>query len=107
MATIRVVATMVAKQGCDDEFVRRWLPHEAACRAQPGCLQYELHRSATDPGRFVLMELWRDEEAYRAHWALEVEEDLYWEDVLVDDEVEFYSPKAVYTLNASNEWVEL
>ncbi|MGW4893053.1 putative quinol monooxygenase [Kitasatospora sp. NPDC004240] len=36
-------------------------------RAEQGCLQYDLHRVAGDPDRFVLVELWSSREALAAH----------------------------------------
>ncbi|MFJ5776386.1 putative quinol monooxygenase [Streptomyces sp. NPDC093094] len=36
-------------------------------RAEQGCLQYDLHRVAGDPDRFVLVELWASRDALAAH----------------------------------------
>ncbi|GAA2018424.1 hypothetical protein GCM10009839_13260 [Catenulispora yoronensis] len=36
-------------------------------RAEPGCLQYDLHRVVGDPDRFVLVELWESRDALAAH----------------------------------------
>ncbi|MER5636001.1 putative quinol monooxygenase [Kitasatospora sp. NPDC002227] len=36
-------------------------------RAEQGCLQYDLHRVAGDPDRFVLVEQWTSQEALAAH----------------------------------------
>ncbi|GAB2512340.1 putative quinol monooxygenase [Nocardia heshunensis] len=36
-------------------------------RAEPGCLQYDLHRVTDDPDRFVLLEEWASREALAAH----------------------------------------
>ncbi len=36
-------------------------------RAEPGCLQYDLHRVTGDPDRFVLIEHWSSESALAAH----------------------------------------
>ncbi len=36
-------------------------------RAEPGCLQYDVHRDAADPQVFVLWERYVDEEALAAH----------------------------------------
>ncbi|MFC8508240.1 putative quinol monooxygenase [Streptomyces sp. NPDC057411] len=36
-------------------------------RAEEGCLQYDLHRVADDPDRFVLLERWASAEALAAH----------------------------------------
>ncbi|MGW4245479.1 putative quinol monooxygenase [Nocardia sp. NPDC004722] len=36
-------------------------------RAEPGCLQYDLHQVTGDPDRFVLLEEWASREALAAH----------------------------------------
>ncbi|WP_267898284.1 putative quinol monooxygenase [Teichococcus wenyumeiae] len=41
----------------------------AASRAEPGNLRYDLWQDQTDPGRFVLDELYVDGEAVAAHRA--------------------------------------
>ncbi|MGA4530750.1 putative quinol monooxygenase [Ectopseudomonas chengduensis] len=40
-----------------------------ATRAEPGCLQYALHRNKLDPHQFVMIEKWRDAEALDQHRA--------------------------------------
>jgi autoinducer 2-degrading protein len=37
---------------------------QASLRDEPGCLRFDVHRSIEDPNRFVLYELYRDEEAF-------------------------------------------
>ncbi|MFC9331274.1 putative quinol monooxygenase [Kitasatospora sp. NPDC057015] len=36
-------------------------------RAEPGCLQYDLHQVGGDPDRFVLIERWSSQAALAAH----------------------------------------
>ncbi|MFE3187498.1 putative quinol monooxygenase [Nocardia sp. NPDC059240] len=36
-------------------------------RAEPGCVQYDLHRVTGDPDQFVLLEEWASREALAAH----------------------------------------
>lgn len=38
-----------------------------AVRTEPGCIQYDLHRDQSTPGRFVMIEQWRDAQALKAH----------------------------------------
>jgi quinol monooxygenase YgiN len=44
------------------------------CRAveagEPGCLQYEIFRSAMKPEKLVLIELWESEALFDEHWQL-------------------------------------
>ncbi|KAB1141243.1 antibiotic biosynthesis monooxygenase [Streptomyces luteolifulvus] len=36
-------------------------------RAEPGCLQYDLHQVSGEPDRFVLIERWSSKETLAAH----------------------------------------
>jgi quinol monooxygenase YgiN len=42
-------------------------PLVEASRAEPGCLQYQAHRSPDDPNVIFLYEQYADEAAYKAH----------------------------------------
>jgi quinol monooxygenase YgiN len=39
-------------------------------RREPGCLDFDLYRSIEFPDDILLIELWRDQTAYDAHWNL-------------------------------------
>ena len=43
--------------------------HIRLSRAEHGCLKFEVERSQSDPARFALFEVFRDQEAYAAHQA--------------------------------------
>ncbi|MFI7633036.1 putative quinol monooxygenase [Nonomuraea sp. NPDC049400] len=53
------------------EYADRWPEIAAefteATRAEPGCLWFDWSRSVADPGEYVLVEAFRDEEAGAAH----------------------------------------
>lgn len=70
---VRVVVQTRAAPGRGDEFLADFLVHARDVELEEGCLQYEMSRSTRDPDRFTLIELWRDADAYDAHWALEAE----------------------------------
>ena len=38
-----------------------------ASRAEPGCLEYSLHESITDPTLYVIYQVWDNEQALAAH----------------------------------------
>ena len=38
-------------------------------RKEEGCLQYDLHESTREPGKFLFFENWKDGEALKAHAA--------------------------------------
>jgi quinol monooxygenase YgiN len=62
-----VVATIKAKAGNEAEFKAAALQLIAAVRSnEPGCLMYTLNQG-DEPGTFVFMERYADEEALKAH----------------------------------------
>ncbi|WP_295999215.1 putative quinol monooxygenase [Rugamonas sp.] len=64
-----VVATLVAKPGHEATLksaLERVVPPS---RAEAGCSRYELHSDNELPGRFIVLEEWRDAEALRQHEA--------------------------------------
>jgi len=64
-----VVATLVAKPGHEATLkaaLERVVPPS---RAEAGCLRYELNSDNEQPGRFLMLEQWRDHEALRQHEA--------------------------------------
>lgn len=46
------------------------IDNERATRREPGCLQYLRAQSVEYPEHFLLLELWRDQAVYDAHWHL-------------------------------------
>ena len=42
----------------------------APTRAEPGCVNYDLHRLQNDPSRFVLYEGWQSTDALAEHMTL-------------------------------------
>ncbi|MDV7246103.1 MULTISPECIES: putative quinol monooxygenase [Rhodococcus] len=67
MSDLHVVATIPAKPGSEDT-VREGLSSLAAeSRKEEGCVSYELFESAAQPGTFVTVEVWANQEAVDAH----------------------------------------
>ena len=67
MAEIKLVATLVSKDGAGAA-VREILTGLAAkSRAESGCVAYELYESAAVAGTFVTIEVWADQEALDQH----------------------------------------
>lgn len=54
---ITVIAHFQAKSGKEGRLEEELLKMIAPTRAEPGCLNYDLHRAA-EPGRFVFYENW-------------------------------------------------
>ncbi|HEY1269784.1 MAG TPA: putative quinol monooxygenase [Candidatus Binatia bacterium] len=66
---VKIVAILAAKAGRAGELRALLDGMVIASRAEPGNLQYDLWRDHADAGRFVLMELYKDEAAVAAHRA--------------------------------------
>lgn len=65
--TYAVAATWRAKEG-EEESIRELLQIlTPLCRAEPGCLQYQAHRSTEDSRLFFIYEQYDDEAAFDAH----------------------------------------
>jgi quinol monooxygenase YgiN len=64
---IYVVATLDVQPGHDAEIRAGFAAGRAETLKEAGCLAYELHRSLTDPNRYVFVEQWETREALTAH----------------------------------------
>lgn len=64
-----VVATLVAKPGHEATLKSALEAVVPPSRAEAGCSRYELHSDNDQPGRFIVLEEWRDAEALRLHEA--------------------------------------
>jgi quinol monooxygenase YgiN len=64
-----VIAKHRAKRGRADAYERRMLADLENTRAEPGALQFHIHRDRSDPDLVVLYEVWRDVRALREHFA--------------------------------------
>jgi len=69
---IGVIATLRVQEGKTDEFERVFAELAGEVRArEPGNVAYQLCRSRTEPGTYKVLELYRDEDALKAHGASE------------------------------------
>jgi quinol monooxygenase YgiN len=64
-----LLALWKAKEGKEDVITRVLETMSPLSRAEPGCLQYQGHRSVDDPRLFFLYEVYRDAAAVDAHRA--------------------------------------
>ena len=65
--SVRLVVSMKALPGKGDEWAADFLPRTLETQKEPGCLQYELHRSMQNLDHFTLLERWSDPEALEVH----------------------------------------
>ena len=66
---LTVVAKVRAKPGREDEVLRELQILVEETRKEVGCLNYDLHRSQTEPAVFMFYENWTDRAALDAHAA--------------------------------------
>jgi quinol monooxygenase YgiN len=66
---ICLAVTYVVKPGTEDEAVEHFRRLIPASRAEPGCLQYVVHRVRDEPRTFFIYEQYRDDAAFAAHQA--------------------------------------
>ncbi len=70
MATqVKSIAVLNAKTGKSDELRDLLEGMISPSRAEPGNLKYEIWQDRTDPNRFILDEVYADEDAVEAHRA--------------------------------------
>ena len=68
-ASVKIVAVLVAKDGREAELEALLKSMASDSRAEPGNLRYDLWRDADQPNRFVLDELYTDNDAVALHRA--------------------------------------
>ena len=66
---LTVIGRLRARRGREDDLRAALLETLEASRREPGCVNYDLHTSADEPGLFVLYENWRDAAALEEHFA--------------------------------------
>jgi quinol monooxygenase YgiN len=65
---LTVVARVRAKIGKEARLRQELERLVTPTRAEAGCLRYDLHESTTEPGWFLLYEIWKSEEDLGAHF---------------------------------------
>jgi quinol monooxygenase YgiN len=63
-----VIAKHRAKPGRADAYEQRMLADLKMTRAEPGALQFHVHRDRSDRNLFVICEIWQDVAALREHF---------------------------------------
>lgn len=67
MRTVTVVATFHARPGKEAELKQALLTLLAPTRKEKGCINYDLHQSPDEPGKFLFHENWTDKPSLDAH----------------------------------------
>jgi quinol monooxygenase YgiN len=72
-----VTATITIKPGTEDQLVAALTHVAKLTRQEEGCVEYNLHKSADDPHRFIMIETWKSPEALEAHLKTEYVQALF------------------------------
>ncbi|MDF1553209.1 MAG: putative quinol monooxygenase [Deferrisomatales bacterium] len=67
---VTVIARCKAKKGLEERVRDEILVLVEPTRAEPGCINYDLHVSADDPAQFVLYENWTSKGELDKHLAM-------------------------------------
>ncbi|MBB3173622.1 quinol monooxygenase YgiN [Endobacter medicaginis] len=67
MASLHVIATIIAKDGQQEALREALLPAVHAFRTEDGCEGYSVFEDRDRPGRIMTHEIWRDAAALDAH----------------------------------------
>ena len=70
MKKVTVLATIKAKKGLEETVKNEILALIGPTRAEPGCLNYDLHQSSDDKAVFMLYENWVSKEDLDKHLAM-------------------------------------
>ena len=63
-----ILAHLTAKPGREAEFKEKMTAQAKRCLAnEPGCLQFDVAQDPKDPARLVMLEVYKDEAAIKAH----------------------------------------
>jgi len=63
-----IVAYLTAKPGKEAEFKEKMTAQARRCLAnEPGCLQFDVAQDPNNPARLVMLEVYQDEAAVKAH----------------------------------------
>lgn len=64
---VTVLAKFKAKKGLEEKTKQAIMACVAPTRAEPACINYDLHVSSDDPGTFLLYENWVSKELLEQH----------------------------------------
>ena len=64
---IRLVVTITAAPGKGAELAKAYGPRCEEVMKEPGCEQFEVFRSVSNPDKLALLERWKDQAALDAH----------------------------------------
>lgn len=89
-----IIAYLTAKPGKEDEFKKHMTAQAQRCLAnESGCLQFDVAQDPKTPTRFVMLEVYKDDDAIKAHQESQHFKDFrpVVADLLADRKIEIFS----------------
>ena len=68
---LTLIAFLRAREGAEEELGRRLTALIEPTLREPGCIDYQLHRSNSDPAQWILYENWRSQAALDLHFQMQ------------------------------------
>ena len=62
-----IVVNLECNPGAEDAFLKAALDDASNSVQEPGCVRFDAYQDQADPKRFVFVEVYRDEDAFKAH----------------------------------------
>jgi quinol monooxygenase YgiN len=63
-----IVAYLTTKPGLEEKFKEAMVAQAQRCLTnEPGCLQFDVSQDPKDPKRFLMLEIYKDDAAIKAH----------------------------------------
>lgn len=62
-----IVVNLECTPGAEDAFREAALDDASNSVQEPGCVRFDVYQGLEDPKRFVFVEVYRDEDAFKAH----------------------------------------
>jgi quinol monooxygenase YgiN len=66
-SALYLVATLKTSPGAEADLVAAMRTLVPQSKAEPGCIQYDLHVDIADPTVLIVYEIWRDQQALDSH----------------------------------------
>jgi quinol monooxygenase YgiN len=67
MAELKIVATIIAKQAFQNELEQVFRTVVDETRKEAGNVSYELHQDTQNPLKYIILEVWKSQEAIDIH----------------------------------------
>lgn len=67
MTELKIVASIVAKEGYQEDVLKAMQNVVNETRKEDGNVSYDLHQDTTNPMKYIILEVWKSQEAIDLH----------------------------------------